>query len=84
MAGEQKEDLRFQKSLTNHNFIIIFKAFVIGCGFAAIMAVIWCTISACFIYGGYLINIRLMSLGDLLRVFGFMIFTVMGLGKLWL
>ena len=81
MAGEQKEDIKFQKSLSNHSFIIIFKAFVIGLGFGAIMLVIWCVISACFLYGGYLINLKLMTLGDLMRVFGFMIFTVMGLGN---
>jgi ATP-binding cassette, subfamily B (MDR/TAP), member 1 len=80
MAGEQKEDLKFQKTLTKKHPIIFVKAIVIGLGFGAIFGLIWCVVAVCFIYGGYLINLKLMGLGDLIRVFGFMIFTVMGLG----
>jgi ATP-binding cassette subfamily B (MDR/TAP) protein 1 len=88
MAGEMKENKRYQKTLTDSNILVIIKGLINGIGQGIyffwdkglVFLIIWCIISTAFIYGGYLISIKSMTVGDLIRVFGFMIFSVMGLG----
>lgn len=80
MNGEGKEISRYNLSLRSVNLLSLVKglsnAVSAGLGFFAI----WGACALTFYYGGWLISWKLLSLGELIQVFGNLLFAIIGLG----
>jgi ATP-binding cassette, subfamily B (MDR/TAP), member 1 len=80
MSGEIKEIVRYRQSLTNVNFVAIFRSFAVAVASGLAYFSIWGCAALAFFYGGHLINWGLLTVGKLFQIFGNMLFAVLGLG----
>ncbi|EFC45687.1 predicted protein [Naegleria gruberi] len=81
MGCEEKEQERFAKDLKNINTYGFFKAILQGTTFAAVSFILWGTIALSFWYGGGLVAESTISVGAMMKVFGLMLFGVIGLSQ---
>eukprot|EP01080_Neovahlkampfia_damariscottae_P010264 gene10264-2683_t len=78
MAGEKKEENKFTRNLTQMNFIGYLQSVTQGISQGLVQLSIWCSVALAFWYGGYLVSISVIQVGDMMKVFGMMLMSVMG------
>ncbi|KAF0980793.1 hypothetical protein FDP41_013276 [Naegleria fowleri] len=81
MAGEEKEQQRFKTDLKMVNFYGLLKAIAQGSTFASVSFILWGTVALAFWYGGGLTVDKVISVGDMFKVFGLMLMGVLGLSQ---
>eukprot|EP01080_Neovahlkampfia_damariscottae_P009016 gene9016-1115_t len=78
MAGEEKELNKFTRNLTSMNLIGYLQSVTQGISQGTVQLAIWCSVAAAFWYGGYLVSISVIQVGDMMKVFGMMLMSVLG------
>jgi len=80
-AGEVKEMERFAKALQGILDISSWKALLQGGSMGFTVACIWGSAALAFFYGGILVSDDDLTLGELITIFGMMLFAVVGLSQ---
>ncbi|KAF0973306.1 hypothetical protein FDP41_008513 [Naegleria fowleri] len=81
MGCETKEQERFAQDLKNIHLYGLIKASMQGTTFAAVSIILWGTVALSFWYGGGLVAEGTITVGDMMKVFGMMLFGVLGLSQ---
>ena len=78
MAGEEKELNKFTRNLTSMNLIGYLQSVTQGVSQGTVQLAIWSSVAVAFWYGGYLVSISEIKVGDMMKVFGMMLMSVIG------
>eukprot|EP00761_Pharyngomonas_kirbyi_P011775 gb/GECH01011801.1/.p1 GENE.gb/GECH01011801.1/~~gb/GECH01011801.1/.p1 ORF type:complete len:640 (+),score=183.42 gb/GECH01011801.1/:1-1920(+) len=80
-AGEEKEVNRYTDALSSTKRISVYKGILQGFTVGAIFFIIWGVCALAFWYGGGLVADGDISIGDMIKVFGMMLFASLGFAQ---